>query len=99
MAILSTSKYVKTMASVILLLASQTALALSPQIVAHRAGTADAPENTIYAIDLAKENKADAIWLTVQLSKDNQLVLYRPSDLDSLTEKKGPVSAYTAEQL
>ncbi|EJD6585385.1 glycerophosphodiester phosphodiesterase, partial [Providencia rettgeri] len=50
MAILSTSKYVKTMASVILLLASQTALALSPQIVAHRAGTADAPENTIYAI-------------------------------------------------
>lgn len=99
MAILSTSKYVKTMASVILLLVSQTALALSPQIVAHRAGTADAPENTTYAIDLAKENKADAIWLTVQVSKDNQLVLYRPSDLDSLTEKKGPVSAYTAEQL
>ncbi|MBS0917532.1 glycerophosphodiester phosphodiesterase family protein [Providencia rettgeri] len=105
MAIISTSKYVKFMAPLIMLLASQTVfalspnLALSPKIVAHRAGTADAPENTIYAIDLAKQNNADAIWLTVQLSKDNQLVLYRPSDLDSLTDKKGNVSAYTVEQL
>ncbi|HFF8524906.1 TPA: glycerophosphodiester phosphodiesterase family protein [Providencia rettgeri] len=99
MAIISTSKYIQFMATLVLLLASQTAFALSPKIVAHRAGTADAPENTIYAIDLAKENKADAIWLTVQLSQDNQLVLYRPSDLDSLTDKKGNVSAYTAEQL
>ncbi|EPL9570595.1 glycerophosphodiester phosphodiesterase family protein [Providencia rettgeri] len=88
----------------LLLLITQNSFAFttqmaSPQIVAHRAGTADAPENTVYAIDLAKKNKADAIWLTVQLSQDNQLVLYRPSDLDSLTDKKGPVSAYSAEQL
>lgn len=99
MAIISTSKYVKFMVTIVLLLASQSVSALSPKIVAHRAGTADAPENTTYAIDLAKENNADAIWLTVQLSKDNQLVLYRPSDLASLTDKKGMVSAYTAEQL
>lgn len=83
----------------LLLLASHSALALSPQIVAHRAGTADAPENTIYAIDLANKNKADAIWLTVQLSKDDQLVLYRPSDLDALTNKKGAISNYSAQQL
>ncbi|GAB1439637.1 glycerophosphodiester phosphodiesterase family protein [Providencia sp.] len=93
------SKHIKFMASALLLFASQTAFALSPQIVAHRAGTADAPENTIYAIDLANKNNADAIWLTVQLSKDNQLVLYRPSDLDSLTDQKGTVSSYTAQQL
>lgn len=56
MAMISTSKYVKFMAPLIMLLASQTVfalspnLALSPKIVAHRAGTADAPENTIYAM-------------------------------------------------
>lgn len=99
MQIISTSVFKKSTAIGLLLLASQSASALMPQIVAHRAGTADAPENTLYAIEQAKSNKADAIWLTVQLSKDNQLVLYRPSDLDALTDKSGVVSDYSAKQL
>ncbi|WP_413530719.1 glycerophosphodiester phosphodiesterase family protein [Rahnella inusitata] len=74
-------------------------LPLSPQIIAHRGGTADAPENTVPAIKLALENKADAVWITVQLSKDDIPVLYRPSDLKSLTDKKGAVSQYTAKEL
>ncbi|MEX6181966.1 hypothetical protein AB6G20_00185 [Providencia hangzhouensis] len=45
MAITSTSKYFKFMATLIILFASQTVFALSPKIVAHRAGTANAPEN------------------------------------------------------
>lgn len=53
----------------------------SPKIIAHRGGTADAPENTEVAIKTALSNQADAIWITVQLSKDNVPVLYRPSDL------------------
>ncbi|WP_369310110.1 glycerophosphodiester phosphodiesterase family protein [Providencia rettgeri] len=104
MAMISALKFNPIALIGLLLLVAQNSFAFttqmtSPQIVAHRAGTADAPENTLYAIDLAKKNKADAIWLTAQLSQDNQLVLYRPSDLDSLTDKKGLVSAYTAEQL
>jgi glycerophosphoryl diester phosphodiesterase len=99
MQIISTSVFKKSTAIGLLLLVSQSASALMPQIVAHRAGTADAPENTLYAIEQAKSNKADAIWLTVQLSKDNQLVLYRPSDLDALTDKSGVVSDYSAKQL
>ena len=99
MQIISTSVFNKSTAIGLLLLVSQSASALMPQIVAHRAGTADAPENTLYAIEQAKSNKADAIWLTVQLSKDNQLVLYRPSDLDALTDKSGVVSDYSAKQL
>lgn len=100
MQIISTSVFKKSAAIGLLLLVSQSASALMPQIVAHRAGTADAPENnTLYAIEQAKSNKADAIWLTVQLSKDNQLVLYRPSDLDALTDKSGVVSDYSAKQL
>ncbi len=70
-----------------------------PQIIAHRGGTGDAPENTLEAIRLALEHHADAMWLTVQLSKDGVPVLYRPADLSALTDAKGPVSARTAAEL
>jgi glycerophosphoryl diester phosphodiesterase len=67
-----------------------------PQIIAHRGGTGDAPENTLEAIRLALEHHADAMWLTVQLSKDGVPVLYRPADLAALTDSGGPVLARTA---
>ncbi|WP_442953428.1 glycerophosphodiester phosphodiesterase family protein [Paraburkholderia sp. SOS3] len=70
-----------------------------PRIVAHRGGTADAPENTLEAIRLAIANHADAIWLTVQLSMDGVPVLYRPADLSALTDAKGPVASHSAAQL
>src|ERR1700761_2500103 len=76
--------------------ASDSAL---PQIIAHRGGTGDAPENTLEAIRLALAHPADAMWLTVQLSKDGVPVLYRPADLAALTDAKGPVSARTAAEL
>lgn len=78
------------------LAATVTAL---PKIIAHRAGTADAPENTLPAIRLALAHHADAIWLSVQLSKDGVPILYRPADLSALTDARGPVSAHSAAQL
>ena len=81
----------------VLFLAS--AASASPAIVAHRGGTADAPENTLPAIKLALENKADIVWITVQLSRDGVPVLYRPADLKGLTNLQGKVSQYTAEEL
>ncbi|MFM0595552.1 glycerophosphodiester phosphodiesterase family protein [Paraburkholderia dilworthii] len=70
-----------------------------PKIIAHRGGTGDAPENTLEAIRLSVEHRADVMWLSVQLSKDGVPVLYRPADLSALTDAKGPVSAYTAAEL
>jgi glycerophosphoryl diester phosphodiesterase len=70
-----------------------------PRIVAHRGGTADAPENTLEAIRLAIANHADAIWLTVQLSADGVPVLYRPADLSALTDATGTVASHSAAQL
>jgi glycerophosphoryl diester phosphodiesterase len=70
-----------------------------PRIIAHRGGTGDAPENTLEAIRLSVAHRADAIWLTVQLSKDGVPVLYRPADLSALTNAQGPVSAYSAAEL
>ncbi|SAL01498.1 hydrolase [Caballeronia calidae] len=63
-----------------------------PMIVAHRGGTADYPENTLIAIQGALENHADAIWLTVQLTRDGIPVLYRPADLSTNTDGRGAVA-------
>ncbi|WP_341314187.1 glycerophosphodiester phosphodiesterase family protein [Paraburkholderia sp. IMGN_8] len=70
-----------------------------PKIIAHRGGTGDAPENTLEAVRRSIAHHADAMWLTVQLSKDGVPVLYRPADLSALTDAKGPVSALTAVEL
>lgn len=70
-----------------------------PQLVAHRGGTKDKPENTLVAIESALANHADMIWLTVQLSADGVPVLYRPTDLASLTDGKGPVAGMTFARL
>ncbi|MBB4865034.1 glycerophosphoryl diester phosphodiesterase [Pseudomonas nitritireducens] len=71
----------------------------SPQVVAHRAGTADAPENTLLAIRRALANHSDALWLSVQASADGVAVLYRPADLSALTDAQGAVSSKSWEQL
>nr|WP_249214322.1 glycerophosphodiester phosphodiesterase family protein [Burkholderia cenocepacia] len=70
-----------------------------PMIVAHRGGAADAPENTLEAIGLAVRNRADAIWITVQLSKDDVPVLYRSARLSHQTGMAGTVADYTADEL
>lgn len=89
-----------TRVSLAALLLTASALACaSPQLIAHRGGTGDAPENTLPAIELALKNRADAVWVTVQLSKDGVPVLYRPSDLSALTNSNGPVSRFTAAEL
>ncbi|HFR4113348.1 TPA: glycerophosphodiester phosphodiesterase family protein [Yersinia enterocolitica] len=71
----------------------------SPLIVAHRAGTADFPENTRHAIDNSLFNEVDIIWITVQLSKDGIPVLYRPKNLNELTDGSGPVSEHSLAEL
>lgn len=76
----------------------QTSFA-SPLIVAHRAGTADFPENTRHAIDRSLLNEANIIWVTVQLSKDGIPVLYRPKNLNELTDGSGPVSEHSLAEL
>ena len=70
-----------------------------PLRIAHRGGTGDAPENTVTALKAALANGVDAVWVTVQLSRDGVPVLYRPATLDALTNASGPVSAQTAAQL
>ena len=70
-----------------------------PLRIAHRGGTADAPENTVTAIRIALKNGADAVWITVQLSRDGIPVLFRPAALEALTNANGAISAYSAAEL
>jgi len=93
------SRYVLVSALSLISTLASAASGHAPAIVAHRGGTADAPENTLVAIRSALKNGVDAVWITLQQSKDGAIVLYRPSDLSSLTDKTGAVSAYSADEL
>ena len=68
-------------------------------IIAHRGGAADFPENTILAITNAVQAGVDGLWLTVQASSDQVAMLYRPTDLSSLTNGAGAVNSKTALEL
>ncbi|MBD0742584.1 glycerophosphodiester phosphodiesterase family protein [Streptomyces sp. CBMA152] len=70
-----------------------------PLAIAHRAGTADFPENTVRAIDGALAHKVDMMWLSVQVSRDGVPVLYRPADLAALTDGSGSVADMDAAEL
>lgn len=76
--------------------AAPSTAASGPMIIAHRAGAADFPENTLLAITNAVSSGVDGVWLTVQASEDGVAVLYRPSDLATLTDGAGPVNSKTA---
>lgn len=70
-----------------------------PLVIAHRAGTGDAPENTLTAIGRSLSAGADGEWLSVQATKDGIPVLYRPTDLAALTNGTGAVADKTLAEL
>ncbi|AZS76431.1 hypothetical protein DDE74_13850 [Streptomyces lydicus] len=70
-----------------------------PAIIAHRAGTSDAPENTLVAVERSLAAGADGEWLSVQATKDGVPVLYRPTDLATLTDGSGAVADRTLSEL
>ncbi len=64
------------------------------EIIAHRGASFDAPENTLAAFRLAFEQKADAIELDVQLSRDGRIVVIH----DFTTHRIGGVDKAIREQ-
>ncbi|MEV1239092.1 glycerophosphodiester phosphodiesterase [Nonomuraea sp. NPDC050022] len=60
----------------------------APQVtvVAHRGASADAPENTITAFQLADKLGADAFELDVQETKDHKLILMHDTTLSRTTD-------------
>ena len=69
------------------------------QITAHRGASKAAPENTMYAFQAALDSDADYIELDVQLTKDEQLVVFHDEKIDRVSNKKGSLNNYTYAEL
>lgn len=70
-----------------------------PVVIAHRGASADAPENTIAAFELALEQGADGIELDVHLSADGQPVVIHDFTLERTTDGAGPVGGHRVREL
>ena len=76
-----------------------TTRAARPLVIAHRGASADAPENTIAAFELALEQGADAIELDIHLSRDSHPVVIHDFTLERTTDGAGPVGERTVREL
>ncbi len=71
----------------------------TPAAIAHRGGSALAPENTLPAFERAAALGVDAIECDVHLSKDGEAVVIHDATLNRTTDAQGPVAARTAAEL
>ncbi len=63
-----------------------------PLAIAHRGASADAPENTLAAFDLALAQGADGLEFDVQRTADDVLVVLHDATLERTTDQRGAVA-------
>lgn len=68
-------------------------------IIAHRGESYDAPENTLAAINLAWQRKADAVEVDVHLSKDEKIVVIHDDNTWKFDGKFRKIKDQTLEEL
>ena len=69
------------------------------EIIAHRGASHDAPENTLAAVRLGWDQKADAVEIDVFLSQDGQIVVIHDRDTKRTAGVDRPVVAQTLDEL
>ena len=72
---------------------------LKPIFIAHRGYAAAYPENTLIALDAARQAGAQFVEVDVQLSADHVPVLFHDRDLQRLCQQTGAIHDYTFSQL
>ena len=80
----------------------ESASACSPiplHVIAHRGASAYAPENTLVAFEIALELGASEVELDVQLSRDDVVMLYHDTLLETKAGEAGRVRDYSAARL
>jgi glycerophosphoryl diester phosphodiesterase len=70
-----------------------------PWILGHRGASADAPENTLAAFQLAMQQGADGIELDVHLTADARLCVIHDDTLERTTDGVGAVGQKTMPEL
>ena len=68
-------------------------------IVAHRGGAAEAPENTLAAFRMSKENGAIGVEFDVDFTRDGRAVVIHDSTVDRTTDGIGLVSDFSFEEI
>ena len=68
-------------------------------VIAHRGASAETPENTLPAFELAARQGADAFELDVRVSRDGAAVVIHDDSLDRTTDLAGPIRARTLGKL
>lgn len=71
----------------------------TPIIIANGGNAAHLPSSSLEAFQSAYTAGADGIMLTVQITKDNQLVTYEHDDLSEQTDKAGRISELTLNEV
>src|SRR5438270_6599949 len=61
------------------------------QLVAHRGGSALAPENTLAAFRNALQYPIDAVELDVQMSRDGHIIVFHDNTVERLTNGTGNI--------
>ncbi|MFO7776119.1 MAG: glycerophosphodiester phosphodiesterase family protein [Candidatus Hydrogenedentota bacterium] len=69
------------------------------EVIAHRGASAQAPENTLAALQLAMEMGADWVHVNCRLSRDDKVVAIHDETLDRTTDGSGAVRRHTLEEL
>lgn len=72
---------------------------LKPIFIAHRGYAFAYPENTLIAIEAAREAGAQFVEVDIQLSSDHIPVLFHDRDLQRLCQQDGAIHNYTFAQL
>jgi len=70
-----------------------------PWLIAHRGGSALAPENTLAAFDLAARLGADALEIDVRRTRDGAVVVFHDDETSRLTGQPGTVEARSLDGL
>ena len=68
-------------------------------VIAHRGASAEAPENTLAAIEAAIEIGADAVEFDIRSTFDNRLVLIHDEEVDRTTDGRGRVAGMTLKRV
>ncbi len=71
----------------------------NPQVIAHRGGTLDTPENTLAAFENAIALGVDWLEMDVQRTRDGVLVVIHDTMVDRTTNGTGKVGDFTLAQL
>ncbi len=70
-----------------------------PRIIAHRGGGVLAPENTLAALEVARNLGFEGVEFDVKLSEDGTPILMHDDTLDRTTDGHGPVADYAYQEI